>query len=50
VNYISAAEVMDLGNAMLSIDPTNASADAKIAWTVGIALWLSGLGALALFF
>jgi hypothetical protein len=35
---------------MSSIDPTNTSVDAKIAWTVGMSLWLAGMGALALFF
>jgi hypothetical protein len=47
---MDAAEVDGLGNAMLSIDLTNTSADAKIAWSIGMSLWLSGLGALALFF
>jgi hypothetical protein len=47
---MDAAEVDGLGNVMLSIDLINTSADAKIAWMVGMSLWLSGMGALALFF
>jgi hypothetical protein len=48
--YVHPAEVMDLGIVMSSIDLTNASADTKVAWTVGIAVWLCGMGALAIFF
>jgi hypothetical protein len=40
---------------MLSADLTNTSANAKMAvvaaaWAVGITVWVSGMGALALFF